>query len=156
MRQKLKLRSTKPAVRTLMSDSEGHALRAWRKLYNLQVETANQRRRGLLKRKRESAAASRSPLDSFIQYDSNVRVLHAAHSTALRAVHAALTSSLRASLSLAGVISASVVHPKSLDSDARLPAGTAAGARPQLAIPSVPSDRPKKKSTHAAMSSPLE
>ena len=120
---------------------EGHALRAWRKLYQREYKTARQRARRDLKRKRSSAAASRSPLDSFLEPD-NVRAVRAAHSAALRAVHAALTSSLRASLSLAGVTSASAVHPKSLDSDARLPAGIAAGARPQLATPSVPFLRP--------------
>ena len=120
---------------------DGHALCAWRKLYNLQVKTESQRRRRLLKRKRDSAAASRSPLDSFLE-PYNVRAVRTSHSAALRAVHAALTSSLRASLSLAGVTSASAVHPKSLDADARLPAGIAAGVRPQLATPSVPFLRP--------------
>ena len=50
---------------------EAHALRAWRRLYKRKLETTNQRRRRDLKRKRDSAATSRSPLDSFLQYDSN-------------------------------------------------------------------------------------
>jgi hypothetical protein len=43
---------------------EGHALRAWRKLFQREYKTARQRARRALKRKRSSAAASRSPLDS--------------------------------------------------------------------------------------------
>ena len=55
---------------------EGHALRAWRKLYRRECKTAKQRARRLLKRKRTSAATC-SPLDSFLDCD-NVRTVCAA------------------------------------------------------------------------------